>query len=272
MSIRYNKSFLMSGNDYRVTQNITLHHPTIREIMGLSNGVGADLAYWQCVQLLMCDPYSNMVMLDDMGKDFTKTSSFEVFILQWESFLEEYNSHQAEFDVNNFHPLDQIRQALSFFIVEKHDFELGVYEDGRKCLYDKNNDKCQINQEVFEHIYEWLKTINKIDYGNRINPADDNAKRVLIEDTRDEIKRRNRKKKKDDDDFDYLGNLMSSVSFGGNGVINPFNIMDCKIYWLFEAMSVDNKKSHANHILDGIYHGTISSDDITDKSTLDWTK
>lgn len=272
MSIHYNKSFLMSGKDYPLTSSITLHHPTVAEILSLNEGRESDLAYWKYIQLLMCDPYSNMVMLDDMGKDFMKTSPFDVFILQWQSSIEYYEANKTECDANQFHPLNAVNQALSFFIVEKHDFVLASYDNGNYCLCDKDNSHCQINQEVFEYIYEWLKTINKIDYGNRIKPADENARRVLIEDTRDEIKRAKKKKNKDNDDFDYIGNIMSSVSFGGNGVINPFNIMDCKIYWLFEAMHVENKKSQANHILDGIYHGTISSKDITDKSTLDWTK
>lgn len=271
MSSHFNKSFLMSGKDYKLTKNITLHHPTIEEILELNDGTSSDSIYWEYVQILMCDPYSYMVMLDDMGKNFMETSSFDVFILQWKNAIENYTINKKEFDKYHFHPLDIVNKALSFFIVEEHQFILGKYDDGEPCLYDKNNSGCQINKEIFEYIYDWLKCLNKIDYGKRIKPADENARRILIEDTRDEIKKEKKKKKKDED-FDYIGSLMSSVSFGGNGVINPFNLMDCKIYWLFESISVGDKKSYANHILDGIYHGTISSKDIADKSTLDWTK
>ena len=43
------------------------------------------------------------------------------------------------------------------------------------------------------------------------------------------------------------------------------------IYWLNESLSISNKKSNADHLLDGIYHGTISSKDIN-KKELDWTR
>ena len=89
---------------------------------------------------------------------------------------------------------------------------------------------------------------------------------------RDEIKKaKKRKKKKSDDDSDYFGNIMSADCFCGNGSITPFNINDCKIYWLNESLSITNKKSNADHLLDGIYHGTISSKDVN-KKELDWTK
>ena len=64
---------------------------------------------------------------------------------------------------------------------------------------------------------------------------------------------------------------MSADCFCGNGSITPFNINDCKIYWLNESLSITNKKSNAEHLLDGIYHGTISSKDIN-KKELDWTR
>lgn len=271
MSIRFDKALMMSGEDYKLTQNITLHHPTIKEMLSITN-INSEDIYWKYTQLLMCDPYSNMVMLDDLGKDFTTTTPFQVFMIQWKQYEKDYIENQEIYDLNGFKPIDTIKQALNFFIVEEHEFVYGQYENEDECIYDPNNKDCQINKEIFDWIYEWLKTIHKIDYSNRINPADENAKRILIDDARSEIKKQKRKQnKKNDDAIEYIGSLMSAVSFGGNSTITPFNIKDCKMYWLFEAYSVDNKKSHASHILDGLYHGTIGKKDINMKE-LEWTK
>ena len=165
--------------------------------------------------------------------------------------------------------MDNIINAIRFFIVEDNNFIKGTYNDGSVCFYNPENPSCQINQDVFECMHEWVKAINRVDYTDRINPADENARRILIEDTRAEIKKKKRKNKKDKENFDYLGNLMSAASFCGNGAINPYNINGCKLYWINESLSINNKKSNADHILDGIYHGAISSKDIN-KKELDW--
>lgn len=245
----------MSGIDYKLTNSITLHHPTLQEILSINNGIDSENIYWLYVQALMCDPYSNMVMLDDMGKNFMEVTPFEIFIIKWKQL----------------NALNLFKSALNFFIVEDHDFALSHYENGCPCLYDINDNKCQINAEIFEYIYEWLKGINKIEYLNRIKPEDENARRILIEDARDEMKKAKKRKKAMEEDADFLGTLMSATCFGGNGAITPFNINQCKIFWVFEGFSIEQKKTNVSHILDGIYHGTISSKDIN-KKELDWTK
>lgn len=266
----FGKAVMNSGDDYRLTESITLHHPTISDMLSINNGVDSENIYWKYIQVLMCDPYSNMVMLDDMGRDFMTTTPFEVFILQWKKYEDEYEQNKPLYDSHNFKPIDIVLKALNFFITEEHDYVYGVYENGEECIYDRNNSKCQINKEIFEYIYEWLMTIHKIDYANRINPEDENARRILIEDTRDQIKKANRRKNKDqNDDIEYIGTLTSAVCYGGNGVITPFNVKSCKMYWLFEAYEIDARKSQANHILDGLYHGTISHKDINNRE-LDW--
>lgn len=275
LSIKFSKALLVSGQDYQLTDSITLHHPSMGEILTIDKSTTPDDTYWMYVQILMSDPYSNMVMLDDMGINYLDVTPYDVFVLQWDNFEKLYTESKDFYDGTGISPLDSVKQALHFFIKETHDYVKGKYDDGEICFYDINNTGCQINRMVYEYIYEWVKSINRIDYSNRINPADENARRILIEDMRDEIKKAKRRqkqnKKKDDENSNYLGNLMSAASFCGNGAITPFNIKDCKIYWLNESLTISGKKEHANHILDGLYHGTISKKDINEKE-LDWVK
>lgn len=271
MSIMFSKALLMHGKDYPLTDHITLHHPTIDEILSIDNTSSPDNTYLQYVQIIMSDPYTNMVMLDDMGKNYLEVTPFEVFLLQWDACVQSYMANKELYDVYHIHPLQNILNALQFFINEEHYFLKGKYDNNQVCLYDAENPSCQITKEIFEYIYEWVKSINKFDYSDRINPADENARRILIDDMRDEMKKAKKRKKKKNDNQDYIGNLMSAVSFCGNGSITPFNIRKCKIYWLNEALSISGKKSNADHILDGMYHGTISSKDVN-KKELDWMK
>lgn len=272
MNTKFSKAFLMSGKDFELTPSITLHHPTIEEILAINKSPSPDSLYWTYVQILLADPYINMVMLDDMGKNYLETSPYEVFTLQWDNCQKDYQENKSMYDTYGYlSPLDNIVQAINFFIKEKHHFTKGVNDKGSIYFYDPDNPSFYITQAIFDYLYEWVKSINNIDYSDRIRPADENARRVLIEDMRDEIKKRKRRKKKLDNDPNFFGNLMSAVSFCGNGSITPFNINSCKIYWLNESLSINNRKTHADHILDGIYHGIISSKDIS-KKELDWIK
>jgi len=259
----------MSGEDFRLTDNITLYHPIVEDIIKLNGGMKCELLYWNYIQTVMCNPYTNMVMLDDMGINFLDITPFEVFMLQWEKSEKDYIANKSQYNQMNVIPINYINQALNFFMKEKHTFVHGKYPNGDDCLYDINNTTCQINKNTFEYIYEWLKAIHKIDYSNQIKPADENARKILIEDIRDEIKRQKRRKEKPSDNIDYIGNLMSAIAFGGNGAITPFNIKKSKMFWLFDGYKVGTKKDHSTHILDGFYHGTIAKKDLKDVD-LNW--
>lgn len=259
MSIKFSKGFMMSGRDFKLTDSLTLHHPSVNDIYRINNGYMSEQLYWSYVSSLMCDPYTNMVMLDDMGRDFMKTSPFEILILTLQ------NKGKEDFENH----IGLMKKALELFLSEQHDFELAQYGDGNFCLLDRKNENCQINEPIFHCIYEWLLSVNKIDHSKKIKPADENARRILLEDARAEIRKAGRRKQKKDADTEFFGNLMSSICFGGNGSATPFNIMDYKIYWLLENQSVISRKQHSDNLFRGIYGGTISSKDI-DKKDLDW--
>lgn len=261
----------MSGADFPLTQGLTLHHPTVGEVLSIGGSPEPDRIYWEYVQLLLSDPYANMVMLDDMGKNYLDTSPYEVFVMQWDIRKDEYARNREAYDAHGMNPLRDIMDALRFFTAGTHSFEKGAYGDGSVCFYDTGNPSCQINEEVFCCLHEWVRSLCRIDYSRRIKPADENARRVLIEDMRDEIRKARKRKKKEGDGEDYFGGVMSAVSFCGNGSVTPYNIRDCKLYWLNEALSISTRKDNAWHLLDGIYHGTLSPKDI-DRKEIDWVK
>ncbi len=272
MNTKFSKAFLMSGKDFKITDSIILHHPTIGDILSLDESADPDHTYWSYVQLLLADPYENMVMLDDLGKNYLDVTPFEVFCLQWDRLLAHAGQDENDNDLYKVTLIKSISNAINFFILGDHCFVKNIYENGDVYFYDINDTSCQINASIFGYLYEWVKSINKIDSSGRIKPADENARRVLIEDMRDEMKKkRRRKKNRQEENSDYFGSIMSAACFCGNGAINPFNINQCKLYWINENMSITGRKNHSDHVLDGIYHGTIRLKDIN-KNELDWLK
>ena len=139
MSIKFSKAFLMSGNNYKLTSSITLRHPTIKDILSINNSTSPDDMYWIYVQILLADPYANMVMLDDIGRNYLKTSPYEVFVLQWDNCVKNYVENKELYTNTGITPMDNIINAIKFFIVEDNNFIKGNYSDGSVCFYNPEN-------------------------------------------------------------------------------------------------------------------------------------
>ena len=67
---KINKGFLSSGKDLKLDENVVVKHPTIEEIENIDDTIYSIEHYWQLANLLMCDPYENMVVLDDLGINY----------------------------------------------------------------------------------------------------------------------------------------------------------------------------------------------------------
>lgn len=268
--ISISRAFLESGNDFQITPSLIVKHPSLNEIIQLGNGIHCDDIYWGYVFTILSDPYDNMVWLDDQGIDYEQVSPFDVFILRWEQNEEEYKSSKDKFDALGLpSPIAVMQESLKFFLGD-HTFNIGVLkDDNSKILYDIKNNRVQINKIIFDYISGFIRLINGLDKTDHINPANKNAKKILIEDMRDEQRRKMKKKKKDDEDTDYLGKMISGVVHGGNGGITPFNFKELKIYQLYSSLTIQQKLTHFNHVMAGVYQGTVKFESIS-KKELNW--
>lgn len=112
MNITFSKAFLMSGEDFKLTSSITLHHPTIKEILSISQSSSPDLIYWSYIQILLADPYLNMVMLDDMGKNYLETSPMRFFISNGITALQIMRKTKQNMTLTRF--IQEIRSQMPF--------------------------------------------------------------------------------------------------------------------------------------------------------------
>lgn len=264
--IRLSRAFLEKGEDLKLSNKLFVHHPSIEDIVSLGNGILCDEVYWGYVFNLLNDPYDNMVWLDDKGIDYEKVSPFDVFVMRWNNAVEDYKKNKQRYDIFKINPLENIKAALSFFL-GKHDFDIGSYENGECILYDKNDVSVQINREAFNYISAFIQAINGINRADKIIPADESAKQILIEDMRSEYKKK--LKKKNDEDNDYIGNMIAEVVHGGNGGVTSLNVGQFKIFQIYSGLTIERRKFHSNHILNGVYQGTVSFKDIN-KQELNW--
>lgn len=275
--IKISKAFLEGGDDLFLNEHVAVKHPTIGEILKLGYGIYCDDYYWNYVFALINDPYDNMVWLDDLGIDYESVCAFDVMLLKWKHLEDTYQNKKEYFDKAHFHPLSEIIDALNFFIIGDHVYKIGEYQDGNKCLYDiagaeavidtnNPNNYLKIDKSVFNYISSFLKMINGIDRKDKIQPANKSAKKILIEDMRDEQKRQQKNKKEDND---CLGNMMAGATHGGNGGITSLNVKQHKIYQIYSALSVTQKKLHFNHVMGGVYAGNVNSEKLNTQE-LNW--
>ena len=275
---KINKGFLSSGKDLKLDENVIVKHPTIEEIENIDDTIYSIEHYWQLANLLMCDPYENMVVLDDLGINYQEVDYFDVFLYKWKKNIEDYNRNKEYFDEVNIHPNDYIKLAMTFFL-GKHNFDVqtvNYLNEKQLCIIDldkiKNNeiDYC-INRDMFNFIANFIIEINNIPREDRINPANEMTRQMLIEDARDEIKRRMRNQDNNSGKTigDYIGEIKNGLCFAGNGGVSIFNVNQLKIYQLFTGFNTIVSKNHSDHILNGIYFGTVDLKKIN-KKELDW--
>jgi len=269
----FNKAFLSGGKNLKLSNNVEVIHPTVKDIYELGDGFNCEQIYWEYVNIILCDPYTNMVELDDMGLNYLELKPFDLLVIKWKRLIEAYNEKKEVFDSFNYNPLNQIKDSLIFFL-GNHDFELiFIIEEDSYFIVDNNSKNSDgvfeyyISGENFNIISEFISVINCIDDSYKINPADDSARSILIQDAREENERL-KINKPTAKEYDYLGTSID-VLCCGEGSINYLNVNQYKIYQLLKSVRGKTKRIHYDHVMQGIYAGTVDSSKVN-KEELTW--
>lgn len=253
------KLFLLGGSDLRLTKSVSVKHPTVTDVLSLNGGYYCEELYWSYVSAIMSDPYDYMVFLDDHKIDYETTSAFRVFAMRW-------NEAKAKNMTSQDDAFDFMFDALTFFL-GPHEFDIVIIEK-QIFLIDKNDPSWAINEPLFDMACEFINALNCIERADRIKPATPGHKRILIEDMRDEQKRRARDKKPPKP-VTHIGDALGAVLAGGSGAITPANCADTHIYQLLSASRAIQKKMIVQSMLNGIYTGMMKADKITNEE-LSW--
>lgn len=259
--VQISRAFLLGGEDLPIDDKLTVKHPKVGEILNLGNKVWCDIFYWNYVFTFACDPYDHMVYLDKQGINYQNITSYELFIRKYEDLTLHPDEKKDELVI--------MLSAIKFWLGE-HIFDIADKDDGTKVLVDINDPKVYIDSSRFAAISAFIQMINCI--GNRddkINPANETARRILIEDM--EAAQNRRRRSKEINDNDNLGDIISGVISGGNGGINALNFKDAPIYAITSNMTSIQKKMNYDKLLTGVYVGTIKAKELNNKQ-ISWMK
>lgn len=262
------KSFLQSGQDLRITSEISFKHPILQDVIDIDKenlGLNSESIYYSMVNVFLTDPYDYMVFLDDRGIDYETVTSFDVFCLLFNDYVDKFQNSTASFPEEK--KLELFKNNIyftsfkfffgieSFFIAKDSNDEKAIgYED----------DKLLMNSYIYDYVSEFIRKINGIQDSEKIYPEDEWAKQILIEDEREKIKRQAKKKINNDEEpnKNRLGNLISSITWSCNGGITPFNRNQLHMYDLIDGISRTDKMLNYKNTMTGYYSGCIEKKNI----------
>lgn len=270
--IHISKSFLSSGKDLQISKSLIVKHPIVQEVLDIdkeNNGFFSEDIYYSWVSIFICEPYSYMVYLDNKKIDYETVSDFDLFIMLYQDMAKKYEdtykSILSEEEYLNIFCKNPYFQAFKFFL-NKDYFIIAKDENGNNVIGDADTETIMIDEEMFAILSEFIKKINGIQEIEKINPEDAFAKQILIEDERSRLKKIAKQKH---EESNRLGNLLSSVTWGTNGGITPFNRNKLHMYDLVDGVFRTDKLLNFNHTMTGLYSGCVDKDKL-DMQKISW--
>ena len=231
---------LISKKDYKINDYISVHVPTLGEIFDFGQR-----EYMGIVSSLVATPYEAMVMLDDMGIDFTTIDEWFVFELMFSYFASKYKKIKIIFG----------------------DLDLSLFESaikpetGDKILYDFEHGYT-IDRLAQQQISSVLREILVFPKNDK-NPGNEVTKKHLLAKERKRIRRAAEK------DGNQLEDLMLALVNTPEYKYNFDESMNLTLYQFNARVKQVQKKISFDHRMNGIYAGTVDVSKI-DRNDLTW--
>ena len=261
---KFSKLFLLSGEDLQLNDSVFVKHPKIEDILSI-NKYDCESLYQYYNYLVCSDPYSNMVYLYDNGLDYEKMTPFDVLMNRFSDFDKinelDKTSDEKDFDKNVLERLYEyqfMQQALNFYFYGCN-WHIGKYDS---CNFLISEDNKIINQDEFNLACGFIRQVNGLDSNDseRVFPANDFAKKMLIEIERDRILYA-----KKDEPIDFISKIVLESE------LPLLDIKKYSIFQVFELAKLNKNKMMVDNLLNGYYNGSVESNALTSES-LDYTK
>ena len=229
---------LLKGDDFIIDDKIEIHHPKLSEVVAIG-----EKEYFSMVSSLCSTPSDyKSILYDNFGVDYTEVSEFDFFLMMWSSL----NDETMKLLLPNI-----VRDR---FVLVQHS------EDQRIGLYDSISDifiDDQVYNDVVDYIRKFHGLTKRVD-----NPGNENTKKYLIKKARKELKNPHPYRS-------TLAPLVSSMVNCGDFKYDHKTVWDLNIYQLMDSVKRIQKMKNIEHIMHGIYAGTIDQKNIS-QDTLDW--
>lgn len=223
---------LIGRRTYKVNDKISVNIPTVGMVRGENEEDEA--VFWQEAGMFTTSSYDIVVDLDDMGLDFTKTSDYAVFVIQfllWRDSKLENNVPDLLFNGFNL-------------------WELQISElDGETVFVDENNE-IVINEEVYNRLSEILTYITGHEKPKRVK-YDDYIRQQYIEDCRESRKRQKKRKPKNDRSNGALDGIILRLVCNANFPYDFETVNNVTLFDLIYSLKQIEKDINVTDLMQG---------------------
>lgn len=229
---------LLYQRQYAINDSIKIIIPTVGEVIDNEDD------YYSLVSLLTAMPIDLLVRLDEVGIDYTEINEYELFILLFEG-MKNQDTH------------------LVFGDLDLSKFEIMVnQQNGNVVLRDEENN-ITIDRAIHGQIAGVLRKIHHLEK-NRRKPANEEAKKYMLERARAKAKR-NKNRKQDS----QLESLIIAMVNTEQYKYDFERTRELTIYQFNESVRQIIKKVDYDNRMHGVYAGTISVKDMS-PDDLNW--
>lgn len=231
------------GVDYKISDRIILHQPTLDEIC-----LYGEKQYYQLIHTLTSVGADLKWQLDDIGVDYTKISDFELFS---SLLIKSYT---------------KVQTSILFGDLDFENFELFTNSNnGELCLAQKYEDEWIIIDEyTYLLIMDYLRKAHGLKRNNKL-PANESTRQVLIDDDREEYLIN-----KDKPYQSQLLNLISTMVNSDGFKYNHNEVWDMKICAFMDSVRRITKIKNADMLLQSGYSGYGIDLKKIDNKQIDW--
>lgn len=227
-----------------IIDKVSVAIPTVGEILDNEN------EYYTYLSMLTAMPIDYMVMLDELGLDFSKVSEYELFLILFPYIQDEYVK-------------GTVGSRLLFRDLDISKFRIAQCEDTESfALVDTTNDII-IDRTVQAKIASAFRKIHGIKKDIR-KPANVEARDYMLEVARRKIKRSKMTKEQSQLEMSIVA-LVNSSEFK----YDFKTVRDLTIYQFNESLRQVIKRVDYDKYMYGVYSGTISTKDMS-KDDLNW--
>lgn len=234
-----NRKSLLKLTSVDILPNLSIRIPTVGEILE------DERHYYNLISSLTATPFQYMVLLDDIGLDFTQVTDYELFMMLFPSFVHD-------------------DMSILFGNIDLSDIVSGINsQNGAPILYSAKNN-ITIDEFVYSQIVETIRKINSIRKDNR-KPGNNEAKEFRIR-----LERKKQKRNASKPYEPYLEKLVIALVNRSEFKYNYEMVDNLTIYQFNQSLEQIKTSINFDNTMIGVYAGTIDTSKLKDRSCLSW--
>ncbi len=221
---------LLGRRTYKISDKVSLNIPTVGMVRGGNEEDESD--FWQEISMFTVSSYDMVVELDDIGLDFTKTSDYTVFIIQFMMLRD-----------------DKLKKGVHDLLFNGFDlWALQISETDGKAVFVDESGNVIIDENIYNSISDILTFVTGHEKPKRIK-YDDFLRRRYIDDCRES--RKNKRKSQKDSSGSALDGIILRLVCNANFPYNFETVNNVTLFDLLYSLKQIEKDAYVTDLMQG---------------------